>query len=88
MAMRVDELTIPRPQLDLVEPPWDEYLKVFGLPRGLLTRAAHPDLHVVVAAAGGRLRAAIDGEPAELETPLELRVEPRALRVRLPTIDP
>lgn len=32
----------------------------------------------------GRLRAAVDGEPAELETPCTLAVEPRALRVRLP----
>ena len=54
MAMRLDELTIPRPQLDLVALPWNEYLAVFGLPRGLLARAAHPDLQVVVAAAGGR----------------------------------
>jgi diacylglycerol kinase family enzyme len=32
----------------------------------------------------GRLRAAIDGEPAALETPLEFTVEPGALRVLLP----
>ena len=31
-----------------------------------------------------RLRAAIDGEPVELETPLDLRIEPRALRVLVP----
>ena len=35
-------------------------------------------------APGGKLEAAIDGEPVELETPLELAVEPRALRVLLP----
>ena len=33
---------------------------------------------------GGRLEAAVDGEPAELETPLELSIAPGALRVRLP----
>jgi diacylglycerol kinase family enzyme len=33
---------------------------------------------------GGALRAAIDGEPAHLETPLEATIEPLALRVRLP----
>jgi diacylglycerol kinase family enzyme len=33
---------------------------------------------------GGKVSAAIDGEPVELETPLELAVEPRALRVQLP----
>jgi diacylglycerol kinase family enzyme len=35
-------------------------------------------------APGERLGAAIDGEPVELETPLELAVEPGALRVLLP----
>jgi diacylglycerol kinase family enzyme len=35
-------------------------------------------------APGGRLEASVDGEPAELETPLELSVDPGALRVRLP----
>ena len=32
----------------------------------------------------GRLRAAVDGEPEELATPIEFRVEPRALRVLVP----
>jgi hypothetical protein len=32
----------------------------------------------------GRLAAAIDGEPVELETPLELALERGALRVLLP----
>jgi hypothetical protein len=31
-----------------------------------------------------RLRAAVDGEPDVLETPIEFRVEPRALRVLVP----
>jgi len=38
----------------------------------------------VVDAAAGRLEAAIDGEPDLLETPVEFRVEPRALRVLVP----
>ena len=38
----------------------------------------------VVAAAAGRLEAAIDGEPDILQTPVEFRVEPRALRVLVP----
>jgi diacylglycerol kinase family enzyme len=33
---------------------------------------------------GGRLRAAVDGEPTEHDSPVELRVEPQALRVLLP----
>jgi diacylglycerol kinase family enzyme len=32
----------------------------------------------------GRVRAAVDGEPATLATPIELRIEPRALRVLVP----
>ena len=32
-----------------------------------------------------RLRAAIDGEPVELETPLQFRIEPGALRVLVPS---
>jgi diacylglycerol kinase family enzyme len=32
-----------------------------------------------------RLEAAIDGEPDELETPIEFRIEPRALRVLVPS---
>jgi hypothetical protein len=38
----------------------------------------------VVDAAAGRLEAAVDGEPDVLETPVEFRVEPRALRVLVP----
>lgn len=33
---------------------------------------------------GGKVSAAIDGEPVELETPVELAVEPGTLRVQLP----
>ena len=32
----------------------------------------------------GKLQAAVDGEPEELETPLELSIEPGALRVLVP----
>jgi diacylglycerol kinase family enzyme len=35
-------------------------------------------------AAAGRLRAAIDGEPELLDTPIEFTIQPRALRVLLP----
>ena len=35
-------------------------------------------------AAAGRLRAAVDGEPEELETPLRFEIRPQALRVLLP----
>jgi diacylglycerol kinase family enzyme len=35
-------------------------------------------------ARAGKLEAAVDGEPEELETPLELSIDPGALRVRVP----
>jgi diacylglycerol kinase family enzyme len=35
-------------------------------------------------AGAGRLEAAIDGEPETLETPIEFRIEPQALRVLVP----
>ncbi|MEX2211129.1 MAG: hypothetical protein WD689_05130 [Gaiellaceae bacterium] len=38
----------------------------------------------VVRARSARVRAAIDGEPVELESPLEFELLRRALRVRLP----
>ena len=38
----------------------------------------------VVDAASRELEAAIDGEPVKLQTPVEFRVEPKALRVLLP----
>jgi diacylglycerol kinase family enzyme len=38
----------------------------------------------VVDAAAGRLEAAVDGEPGVLQTPIEFRIEPRALRVLVP----
>jgi diacylglycerol kinase family enzyme len=38
----------------------------------------------VVDASAGRIEAAVDGEPDVLETPIEFRIEPRALRVLVP----
>src|SRR5438874_1455554 len=38
----------------------------------------------VVDAAAGRVEAAVDGEPEVLPTPIEFRIEPRALRVLVP----
>jgi len=41
----------------------------------------------VIDAAPGRLEAAVDGEPDVLQTPIEFRIEPRALRVLVPDGD-
>lgn len=38
----------------------------------------------VIDASAGRLEAAVDGEPDVLRTPIEFRIEPRALRVLVP----
>ena len=38
----------------------------------------------VVGTQAGRIEAAVDGEPDLLETPIEFRIEPRALRVLVP----
>jgi diacylglycerol kinase family enzyme len=38
----------------------------------------------VIDATGRELAAAVDGEPAELETPIEFEIRPRALRLLLP----
>jgi diacylglycerol kinase family enzyme len=43
--------------------------------------------HFVVDAAAGRLEAAVDGEPEVLKTPIDFRIEPRALRVLVPPGD-
>jgi diacylglycerol kinase family enzyme len=40
--------------------------------------------HFTIDAHASQLRAAIDGEPAKLDTPLDLRIEPLALRVLAP----
>jgi diacylglycerol kinase family enzyme len=42
-------------------------------------------VQVVVDAAAGRLEAAVDGEPDVLDTPVEFRIEPQALRVLVPS---
>jgi diacylglycerol kinase family enzyme len=41
----------------------------------------------VVDATEHRLEAAVDGEPDVLETPVEFRIEPRALRVLVPAVE-
>ena len=54
--------------------------------RGVLPRTWEEESgeRLTLDAPSKRIRAAVDGEPVELETPLELAVEPGALRVLLP----
>jgi diacylglycerol kinase family enzyme len=58
------------------------YLAAGVLPRTWQERAA--DSFRVEYATGGRLLAAVDGEPSAHASPAELRIEPRALRVLMP----
>jgi GNAT superfamily N-acetyltransferase len=54
MGMALDELRVPRPELDLrVTPDWDDYLGVFALPPGLLGGADRSSMHVAVARLDG-----------------------------------
>ena len=56
MGMALDEIGLPRPQLDLGPPDWLEYLRIlrsFGAPPGLLSGADPARFHVLVARLGG-----------------------------------
>jgi diacylglycerol kinase family enzyme len=79
-AYELSMLTLGRREL------LDEGLLYLYAPSGLLRssweeRSAN---RFTIDSGTARLRAAIDGEPTELETPLELRIEPKALRVLAP----
>jgi diacylglycerol kinase family enzyme len=64
----------------------DEGLLHLYVPEGLLPSAWHDRAgeRFRIDARAGRLEAAIDGEPEDLETPVELSIEPRALRLLVP----
>ncbi|HLK46398.1 MAG TPA: diacylglycerol kinase family protein [Acidimicrobiales bacterium] len=80
-AYELDVLSVgARPRLD------EGALHLY-VPRGLI-RSTWEDRscsHLTIDSSTHRLRAAIDGEPELLETPLEFRVDPLALRVLVPT---
>jgi ribosomal protein S18 acetylase RimI-like enzyme len=54
MGMELDGTLPPRPQLDLSTPPWEEYLRTFDLPAGLLEHADRGALMVRVARLDGQ----------------------------------
>ena len=56
------------------------------VPHGLVRRVwrDRSATEFTIDAPGHRVRAAIDGEPVVLETPLEFRLEPKALRLLVP----
>ncbi len=53
MGMTLDDLRMTRPQIELGSTDWDEYLRIFGLPPGLLAGADHSVFHLLVARDGG-----------------------------------
>jgi diacylglycerol kinase family enzyme len=57
------------------------YLAAGMLPRHWDARAVE---RLAIGCPAGTVSAAVDGEPKRFETPLELAIEPQALRVRLP----
>src|SRR4051812_44095825 len=59
MGMSLDALTLPRTQLDLVTPPWDEYLATFDLPAGLLAGSERRGLRLLAARVDGELAATV-----------------------------
>lgn len=63
----------------------DGLLHVYAA-EGVLPESWHEQAaeRFVIDVGAHRVAAAIDGEPVELETPLEFRIEPRALRLLLP----
>lgn len=64
----------------------DEGLLHLYAPAGLFRSSwdERSSTRLTIDARAGRLRAAVDGEPGVLRTPVEFSVEPRALRVLLP----
>jgi diacylglycerol kinase family enzyme len=64
----------------------DEGLLHLYIPHGFrrITWEARSCTELEIGSPLGRLRAAVDGEPTELETPLRFRIEPGALRLLLP----
>jgi ribosomal protein S18 acetylase RimI-like enzyme len=53
MGMSVDDIRLPRPEIELGPPDWDEYLRVIEVPPDLLSRADHAAFHVLIARLDG-----------------------------------
>jgi ribosomal protein S18 acetylase RimI-like enzyme len=53
MGMALEEMRLPRPEIELGSTGWNEYLRIFGLPPGLLSRGDHRAFHLLVARVDG-----------------------------------
>jgi len=58
MGMGLDDIAVPRPQIDLGPASWPEYLAMDGLPPDFLRKADHAAFHVLAARIDGEMVAA------------------------------
>jgi ribosomal protein S18 acetylase RimI-like enzyme len=49
MGMSLDDIALPRPEVDLGQSDWFEYLRILGVPAGLLSGADPTAFHILVA---------------------------------------
>jgi GNAT superfamily N-acetyltransferase len=53
MGIALSDIRLPRPEIELNSPDWSEYLRLFGLPPGLLRGADHAAFHLLIACLDG-----------------------------------
>ena len=53
MGMALDDIHLPRPEIDLAPPDWFEYLRILEVPPGYLRGADSAAFHVLLARLGG-----------------------------------
>jgi hypothetical protein len=58
MGMRLDQFPVIRPEIELGEADWEEYLRIIEAPPGLLKAADHACFRVLIARFGGENAAA------------------------------
>ena len=58
MAMSLDEIAVPRPEIELGPPDWNEYLRIIEVPDQLLAGVDPSHFHVLVAQLAGENAAA------------------------------
>jgi ribosomal protein S18 acetylase RimI-like enzyme len=58
MGMALDEIRLPRPEIEPAPVDWPEVMRMFGLPPGLLSGADHAPFRLIAACLGGNRVAA------------------------------
>ena len=53
MGMALDDIRLPRPEIELVPPDWSEYLRIIGVPPNFLSGADPGAYHILVARLDG-----------------------------------